>query len=243
MLKQDIENKIINHFEKRTISPKEELWSKIELELDNTEESTHKYSFTYRSIAAILIIFIAVIFIIKLDLADNSNKTVASLDLKVNPAIEKVSTKFEENPEIAQIAPNVLLSQKTNSTVSKNTSKLNNRIISPLPTFTKVENDITVIASVESGDVVNVNQTIDQSYTEDKIDPTLLLQQVESEIKTNKSTKLSNHHPKSYGVSAKNLLADAEKESDKRFYAKVFKSVQEASGQIYTAVSNRNIAK
>ncbi len=248
-----LEKKIKELMDQRTIDPSPVAWDRLDAMLSIADNQKPKKLLVYLAIAA----SIAVFFTMSVWLSYKQSPATerSKMFVEHHPQASKIDTQHFINPSLV-ISPdykNSDVKSETNSNVQvtkhfKNNSKKDisigkyiekseetipessvaNENINIEKSLAKTENIMVVTAMTENNNIRRVNIDSDQ-----------LLKNVESSSKISRQSVTVNK----YGIDAKKLLWEAENVPEKKLISKIFKSIQENSGTVIAAVSERNQIK
>ncbi|MBC7885639.1 MAG: hypothetical protein H7X99_09200 [Saprospiraceae bacterium] len=257
------DHKIRQHFEQRHIQPSSEAWDKLNAGLSATGKSD-RMSLTSYAIAAacVTMLFMAGYFLLDYDAfwTETSQQDVIVQDKTDNRDLiypfDKMGTTKSDNTEktnvpltnnvltVSEVKNNTIYSplitkRKTNSVPLMNDNKSfhNNTVTYDLDAPDLKKEEEATESNLNTGNTKNIK--VKKPY----IKPKHLLVAVESEIVSIKKAELKKEIRSKYGLDPKSLLKEAEEREAQTFMAKVWKSVQETSGPIITAVTERNQVK
>lgn len=253
------EENLRDKLEERSLQPSANSWSKLSDRLDKEEKSGRKPWFGWLSIAAGLIIFLAIaIQVFGSKSAEEAEPQLVEEDVKEQKIDEK-QPQFEEpntidlaleeetievnekksqsvdEPIIRNYKSVVKKSTKSDSQLANTGTKDNTKLEkdqnrSDSNEVLKTENQINTEAVAEALDAIKTEKTI---VTDKEVDS--LLKVASKELFRNQLKKET-----SKTVDAKSLLEDVEEEMGQSFRSKVFEALKGSYETVKTAVAERN---
>lgn len=253
------EENLRDKLEERSLQPSANSWSKLSDRLDKEEKSGRKPWFGWLSIAAGLIIFLAIaIQVFGSKTTDDAKPESVNEDIKEQqidekqPQFEEVNTMDialeEEILEVQEIEKNTVDEPKIKNykSVVKKSSKPDSQLANTSKKDnSKLENDqneahkseiLTTTAQVntqavaEALDAINTENTV---VTDKEVDS--LLKVASKELFRDQLKKETTKT-----VDAKSLLEDVEEEMGQSFRSKVFEALKGSYETVKTAVAERN---
>ncbi len=248
-----IENKIKEYLDQRSLDPSPMAWDRLDSMLSVTESRKPKKLPIFMSVAASITLLLTVA--LWLHYAQTPVKYTGKL-IVVNQLEEN---KIKVQDQIIQDIPNP--KQPSTIQISKSSQYLqrDKKSFTDAVIANSNEKDIVDKSTISVGGTPSIYSTISDlnpSFQPDKnvvinnkvennvvsglkIDSDQLLKSVENTSKISSQSVTSSK----YGLDPQKLLWEAENTPEKKLISKIFKSIQENSGPVFAAVSERNEVK
>ncbi|MGB4958346.1 MAG: hypothetical protein WBO36_02660 [Saprospiraceae bacterium] len=243
-------NRLREFFHQRKIEPTQQSWDRLDAMLSVAEKSKPKKYPIHLWAAAITLVIAALISLTMIGdkpkhssplithtMSPISSQTPVAEAIVTSPPVIKSAVSLP-TPSSEKISQGTVSQDRKHRSINKASNAPIEKIISSLA-------EPISLAAVppkkmeQTSEVEPIMASIPLVTKGIDIDAQSLLKSVEAKIAAKEKMELR----RKYNIDSAALLAEAESESNKSFFNKVIKTIQETSGTVITAVNERNMAK